>query len=150
MKLHKILKIVAGLLGLAGIIFLVMVIAKGDDAISAAALDGDTAIMDPMLYITYIIFAMTLAAVVIFVLLNLFTDTGSLKGTLIGVGAFVGVLIISYILSSGSDAANYMYNGAPATEGESHLVGAGLVAFYILIVGAALAMMLSGVKKLIK
>ena len=150
MKLHKILKIVAGLLGLAGIIFLVMVIAKGDDAISAAALDGDTAIMDPMLYITYIIFAMTLAAVVIFVLLNLFTDTGSLKGTLIGVGAFLGVLVISYILSSGSDAANYMYNGAPATEGESHLVGAGLVAFYILIVGAALAMMLSGVKKLIK
>ena len=150
MNLHKILKIVAALLGLAGIIFLVMIISKGDDAISAAALDGDTAIMDPMLYIAYVVFAITLAAVVIFVLLNLFTDTGSLKNTLIGVGAFVGVLVISYVLSSGSDAGNYMYNGAPATEGESHMVGAGLVAFYILIVGAALAMMFSGVKKIIK
>ena len=150
MKLHKILKIVAGLLGLAGIIFLVMIIAKGDEAISAAALDGDTGIMDPMLYIAYIVFGITLAAVVIFVLLNLFTDTGSLKGTLIGVGAFLGVLVISYLLTSGSDAGDYMYNGAPATEGESHMVGAGLVAFYILIVGAALAMMLSGVKKITK
>ena len=150
MKLHKILKIVAALLGLAGIIFLVLIIGKGDDAIAAAALDGDTAIMDPILYITYVIFAMTLAAVVIFVLLNLFTDTSSLKGTLIGVGAFVGVLVISYVLSSGSDAANYMYNGAPATEGESHMVGAGLVAFYILIAGAAFSMLLFGVKKISK
>ncbi|MEO8773586.1 MAG: hypothetical protein ABI263_00450 [Gelidibacter sp.] len=150
MKLHKILKIVAGLLGLAGIIFLVMVIARGDDAINAAALDGDTAIIDPMLYVTYVIFAMTLAFVLFFVIQNLFTNTATIKSTLIGVGAFVAVLVISYILSSGSDAANYMYNGAPATEGESHLVGAGLVAFYILIIGAAGAMLLSGIKKITK
>lgn len=148
MNLHKILKIVAALLGLAGIIFLVMVISRGDDAITAAALDGDTAIIDPMLYVTYIIFAMTLAFVLFFVIQNLFTNTASLKSTLIGIGAFVGVLVISYLLSSGSDAGNYMYNGAPASEGESHLVGAGLVAFYILIAGAALAMILSGVKKI--
>lgn len=150
MNLHKILKIVAGLLGLAGIIFLVMVIAKGDDAINAAALDGDTAIIDPMLYVTYIIFAMTLIFVLFFVIQNLFTNTASIKSTLIGVGAFVAVLVISYVLSSGSDAGMYMYNGAPATETESHLVGAGLVAFYILIIGAAAAMILSGIKKITK
>ncbi|MEO5788545.1 MAG: hypothetical protein ACOH2D_01860 [Gelidibacter sp.] len=150
MKAHKILKIVAGLLGLAGIIFLVMVIAKGDDAINAAALDGDTAIIDPMLYVTYIIFAMTLAFVLFFVIQNLFTNTASIKSTLIGVGAFAAVLVISYVLSSGSDASQYMYNGAPATESESHLVGAGLVAFYILIIAAAGAMLLSGVKKITK
>lgn len=150
MKLHKIVKIIAALLGLAGIIFLVMIISKGDDAIKSAALDGDSAIIDPMAYVTYIMFVLTVASVVIFVLLNLFTDTGSLKNTLIGVGAFVAVLIVSYIFSSGADAGNYMYNGAPATEGEAHLVGAGLVAFYILIAGAALAMLLSGIKKIIK
>ncbi len=150
MNLHKILKIVAALLGLAGIIFLVMIIGKGDEAIDASALDGDTAIIDPMLYVAYVIFAMTLAAVVIFVLYNLFTNTGSLKSTLIGVGAFAAVLVISYVLSSGSDASQYMYNGVPATEGESHMVGAGLVAFYILIVGAAGAMLLAGIKKIIK
>ena len=48
MNLHKILKIVAGLLGFAGIIFLARIISKGDDEIKAAALNGDTAIVDPM------------------------------------------------------------------------------------------------------
>ena len=150
MNLHKITKIVAALLGLAGIIFLVMIISKGDEAVKAAALDGDSAIIDPMAYVTYIIFVLTLASVVIFVLLNLFTDTGSLKNTLIGVGAFIAVLVISYVLSSGADAGDYMYNGAPATEGEAHMVGAGLIAFYILIIGAAAAMVLSGIKKITK
>lgn len=150
MNLHKITKIVAALLGLAGIIFLVMIISKGDEAVKAAALDGDSAIIDPMAYVTYIIFALTLASVLIFVLLNLFTDTSSLKNTLIGVGAFAAVLVISYIVSSGSDAGNYMYNKVPATEGEAHMVGAGLIAFYILIFGAVAAMLLSGIKKITK
>ena len=42
------------------------------------------------------------------------------------------------------------YNGLPATAGESQMVGAGLVAFYILMVAAAAAMVLSGIKKMVK
>lgn len=148
MNLHKVLKIIAALLGLAGIVFLVMIIAKGDDAVQSAALDGDSAILDPMIYVTYVIFALTLLLVLIFVVQNLFTKRGSLKSTLIGVGAFAVVLIISYVLTSGSDAGLYFYNGAPATEAEAHMVGAGLVAFYILIAGAAISMLLAGIKKI--
>lgn len=73
MNLHKILKIVAALLGLAGIIFLVTILSKGDTAIQSAATDGDSAILDPMIYVTYIIFALTIILVLIFVLQNLFT-----------------------------------------------------------------------------
>ena len=36
-----------------------------------------------------------------FVIKNLFTDTGSLKSTLIGLGAFVAILVVSYVLSGG-------------------------------------------------
>lgn len=146
--MYKILKIIAAVLSLAGIIFLVMIIAKGDEAIKSAAASGDSAIVDPMAYVTYIIFAMTVLFVLFFVLKGLFTDTGSLKNTLIGVGAFVAVLVIAYVASSGSDAGNYMYNGAPATVGESHMVGAGLMAFYILIIAAAASMIWAGVKKM--
>ena len=146
--MYKILKIVAAVLSLAGIIFLVMIIAKGDEAIKSAAADGDSAIVDPMAYVTYIIFAMSILFVLYFLFKNLFTDTGSLKNTLIGAGAFVGVLVIAYVLSSGSDAGKYMYNGAPATAMESHLAGAGLVAFYILIIAAAASMIWAGVKKM--
>src|SRR5690606_2480009 len=150
MNLHKILKIAAAVLGLLGIIFLVRIVSRGDEAIQAAAIDGDTAIIDPMAWVTYIIFGLTIAFVIFFVIKNLFTNTSSLKSTLTGVGAFALVLIISYVLSSGADAGNYLYNGEAVTEGESKMVGAGLIAFYILIIGAAVAMALSGFKKLTK
>lgn|SRR5690606_22470267 len=150
MNLHKILKIVAAVLGLLGIIFLVRIISKGDEAIQSAAVDGDTAILDPMAWITYLIFGLTIALVIFFVIKNLFTNSSSLKGTLIGVGAFLLVLIISYAVSTGSDASNYLYNGVAVTEGESKMVGAGLIAFYILIIGAAVATVFSGFKKLTK
>lgn len=146
--MYKILKIVAAVLSLLGIIFLVRIIAKGDEPIKAAALNGDTAIIDPMAWVTYVIFAITMVFVLYFVLKNLFTDTGSLKSTLIGIGAFIAVLVIAYVLSNGSDAGKYMYNGAAATESESHLVGAGLIAFYILIIAAAGSMIWAGVKKM--
>lgn len=149
MSLHKIIKIVAAILGLLGIVFLVMIISKGDEAIKAAALEGDTAIVDPMAFVTYIILGVVLAFVVFFVLKNLFTNTASLKNTLIGLGAFLAVLVIAYAVSGG-DTNTYMYNNIQATDGQSHMVGAGLVAFYILIVVAAVAMLFSGAKKLIK
>jgi hypothetical protein len=91
---------------------------------------------------------MTVLFVLFFVLKGLFTDTGSLKNTLIGVGAFAAVLVVAYVASSGADAGKYMYNGAPATSMESHLAGAGLVAFYILIIAAAASMIWAGVKKM--
>jgi len=144
--MHKILKIVALVLSLLGIGLLIGILATGDEAIKG----GDNAVVDYMSYVAYIVLFIILLLVVIFVFKNLFSNTGSLKNTLIGVGAFLAVLIIAYLTSSGDDASNYMYNGVAATEGESHMVGAGLNAFYILIVGAAAAMIFSGIKKIAK
>ncbi|WP_299128195.1 hypothetical protein [uncultured Winogradskyella sp.] len=146
--LHKILKIVALVLSVLGIVFLGRIIAKGDEDIKAAALAGDTAIVEPMAIIAYIILGLVLLFVVVFVLKNLFTNTSGLKNTLIGIGAFAAVLIISY-LSAGGDAKQYKLQDGFATDAQSQMVGAGLTAFYILIVVAAIAMLFAGVKKLI-
>lgn len=150
MGLHKIFKIVAALLGLAGIVFLIRIISKGDDAIKDAALAGDTAIVEPIAIIAYIILGLVLLLVLGFILKNLFSDPKSLKNTLIGVGLFAAVLLISYMVSGG-DTNQYALGeeGKFATEGQSQMVGAGLVAFYILILAAAGAMIFSGVKKMI-
>ena len=86
--------------------------------------------------------------VVVFVVKNLFTNTSGLKNTLIGVGAFAAVLVISYAVSGG-DPVQYKMQEGFATEGQSQMVGGGLTAFYILIIVAALAMIFSGVKKVI-
>jgi len=143
--LHKILKIVAAILSLAGIVSLVRIIAAGDESIKTGENAG---LVDPMAYIAYIILILVLAFVVVFVIKNLFTNTSGLKNTLIGVGAFAAVLIISYVVSGG-DTMKYKLQEGFATEGQSHMVGAGLTAFYVLIIVAALAMIFSGVKKVI-
>ncbi len=143
--MHKILKIIAALIGLAGIVFLVRIVAAGDDAIKSGEEAG---LVDPMAWAAYIILGLTLLFVVFFVLKNLFTNTSGLKNTLIGVGAFVAVLIISYV-TAGGDPITYKLQEGVATSSQSQMVGAGLTAFYILIVIAALAMIFSGVKKII-
>lgn len=150
MNLYKIFKIIAALLGLVGTVLLVMIISKGDDAITAASLEGDTSLMDSIGWVMYIIIGLTIALVLFFVIQNLFTNTKNLKSTLIGGGAFIAILIISYIVSNGSDAGNYFYDGAPATENEAHLVSAGLISFYILMAGAIIAVLLSGFNKITK
>ena len=143
--MHKILKIVAALLGVLGIVFLVRIISAGDDAIKSGEKAG---LVDPMAYIAYAILALVLAFVLYFVVKNLFTNTSGLKNTLIGVGAFAAVLIISYVFSGG-DPRTYDLQEGVATEAQSQMVGAGLTAFYILLAIAAGAMMFSGVKKII-
>jgi hypothetical protein len=143
--LHKILKIVAIVLSLAGVIFLARIIAAGDEAIETGEKAG---LVDPIAFVAYIILGLVLAFVVVFVIKNLFTNTAGLKNTLIGVGAFAAVIIISYVMAGG-DELKYRLEDGFATDSQSQMVGAGLTAFYILIVVAALAMIFSGVKKVI-
>ncbi len=150
MNLHKIFKIVAGALSLIGAILLALIISKGDEAFeSAYANQESTALIDNMSYLAYVVLAVIILFVVFFVLKNLVTHTSSLKSTLIGAGAFLAVLLISYMLTSG-DTTQYFNNDIAATESTSHMVGAGLVSFYVLGAIAILSMLFSGVKKLIK
>ena len=67
MGLHKIIKIVAILLSIAGIIFFAMILAKGDEAVT---LTGEG--VDGFLYVSYVIFAITIAFVLFFVIKGVF------------------------------------------------------------------------------
>ena len=147
--MHKLLKILVALLGLAGIIFLARIIARGDEEIKAAAEAGDSAIVDPMAFVAYIMLGLILAFVLFFVLKNLFTNTANLKNTLIGVGAFALVLAIAYFASGGDVTQYKLQDGGFASDGTSQMVGAGLVAFYILLALAAVSMLFAGAKKII-
>lgn len=147
--MQKIFKILVAAVSLIGIVSLGRIISTGDDEILAASLEGDTAIVEWMAWPAYIMLGLVLAFVLFFVVENLFTNTAGLKNTLIGVGAFVAVLVIAYLVSGGDAKQYLLQEGGFATEGTSQLVGAGLVAFYLLIVIAAGAMILSSVKKVI-
>ncbi|MAN58369.1 MAG: hypothetical protein CMC08_00875 [Flavobacteriaceae bacterium] len=141
MALHKILKIVAILLSVAGVIFLGMIFSSGDEVVQATG-EG----VDGYLFVAYITLALVLLFVIIFVLKGLFE--GNLKRTLLSVGAFLVIVLISYMLADGTQME--MREGEILSESGSKWVGTGLNVFYILAVLAIGSMVFSGVKKVTK
>ncbi len=140
MALHKILKIVAMLLSVAGIIFLAMIIAKGDAEVAATG-DG----LNGFLYVAYITFAITILFVLFFVIKGIFS--GNIKNTLISVGAFLLIVIISYLLADGTPMQMREISLSPSG---SKWVDTGLYVFYIMAALAIASMIFSGVKKITK
>lgn len=136
MSLHKILKIIVGILSVVGVIFALMI------------MSGNEGMIDNMMYVTYVVLALILALVLVYVIKGLFA--GDIKKTLLSVGAFLVILVISYAMSSGTDLdlESFTSKGVDITEATSKYVGAGLYAFYALAIIAIGAMALSGIKKI--
>ena len=140
MGLHKIFKIVALVLGVAGVLLWGMLMIKGDEAVIASGGEG----LDSFLYVAYLTFAILLVIVVVFVIKGI--ANGDVKKTLMSVGAFLLIFVISYILADGVES--FTKDGELVTAQTSRFIGTGLYAFYILSVVAVVAMAFSGVKKL--
>ena len=131
MGLHKILKIVALILSLAGIVLWLMILTGGEG-------------VEGLIYVAYITLAIILAFVVFFVFKGIFQ--GDIKKTMLSVGAFLLVVVIAYVMAEGVEAE--MPNGKILSAGNSKWVGAGLYAFYILAFVAVGAMAMGSIKKL--
>ncbi len=145
MTIHKILKYLALVIGVIGLILLGRIIMTGDDAIESSA-SVQASVVDPFMIVAYIVFAIVLVLVLFYVIKGLFT--GNIKKTLISVGAFILVVAIAYLVTSGTEVVTR--DGEVFSANQIHWVGAGLVTFYILAAVAIGAMLISGVKKLIK
>lgn len=138
MDLHKILKYIAYALGIIGTIFALLIITGSDGMVNY------------ILYVTYVVLFIVIALIAVYVLKGLFA--GNIKKTLTTVGLFLTVILISYLISSGTDLELQQFNdkGLGITEGISKNVGAGLYAFYFLFIVAIVATFISGAKKLLK
>lgn len=154
MGLHKILKIVVGVLGVVALIIAGVVASLDSEGLqeelkaaggNVNAIDVPSSISYLML-IAYVVLALILVLVIIFVLKGL--ASGNAKNTLIGVGAFLVVIAISYLLASGVETP--MKDGEVLSANGARWVGAGINAFYILASIAIGLMLFSGAKKLVK
>jgi hypothetical protein len=140
-KIFNIIKIVFGVLGA---ILFIRILSAGDDAIEAdAALQSS--VLTPFMWVSYFILGVTVLAVLFFAVKALFT--GNIKKTLFSLGGFILIIVISYVVSNGTETA--LRDGGVLSANGSRWVSAGLVAFYILAALAVLAMFLSSVKKII-
>ena len=114
---------------------------------SSAAFAEATSLVTPMYTLTLAIFAVIVVATLVAVFSALAKNPAGLKNAGIGIVAFVVILGISYALAGGVETP--MKDGEVLSVGGSKLVGAGIIAFYVLAAVAVGLMVLSGVKKLI-
>lgn len=146
MGIYKILKYLALAFGVIGAVLLVRVLMAGDDSIIGSA-DVQASVVDPFLYISYIVLAITIVLVLFYVIKGLFR--GNIKKTLLSIGAFALVIIVSYVLAD--DSVMYDRNNVELISASgAKWVGAGLISFYILGIVAIGAVVLSSVNKYTK
>ena len=148
MNIQKITTYTVAVLGILGAVFVLMIVAKGDDAIEMSAMQGDFGSVTPIILLAQIILAITILITVFFSIKNLASDKEKLKSSLMSIGAFLVVLIAAFIFSSGEETPTQ--DGAVLSANGARLVETGIKMFYFLTVIAIAAMSYGSIRKLIK
>ena len=114
---------------------------------STNAEDPNNGAMQALFVLTYILLAIAFVAVVISAAQNILSSPKALKKTLIYTGGFVVILLVAYIFSSGAVEANASEEVKKASESVRNWTSTGLIALYILVAAAVVALIASNVKK---
>ncbi|WP_264560186.1 hypothetical protein [Flavobacterium sp. N2270] len=136
MNLHKLTKIAAIVISVLSIVFLAGLMAGDDDA--------NNSWISPLIYMSYFVLAACVAIVLVYVLKNLFSNKENLKKTMVSVGLFLAVVLVSFILADGSDVK---VGDEVVTGMTSKLVSTGLWMFYILAFVSIGTMVWTGLNK---
>ncbi|MDE6493563.1 MAG: hypothetical protein K2O66_05430 [Bacteroidales bacterium] len=92
--------------------------------------------MDTLINIgMFLVYALLILAILATVGFSIYQFAGNFKQsktTLYGIVGLIVIFIISYLLSSGSDISEAVFEKVGANYGSSKLIGSGLILFYIL------------------
>jgi len=146
MSIQKIVTYTAAVLGVIGLIFQITILSKGDDVIEMAAMSGDYGVVSSMVSLAMIIIAIAVVLTLLFSVMNLASDPTKLKKAMISIGAFLVVVFVAFLFSSGTETP--LKDGEVLSASGSRWVETGLRTFYFLVVIAAGAMVYSGVRRL--
>lgn len=105
-------------------------------------------LIDIGLYLAYLLIVAAALTAVVFPLLYVARHPKEGKDILIGVGALLALFVISYVLAGDSVLPKYANYGVGS--GESKLIGAGLISFYILIAAAIVTAIYAEISNLFK
>ena len=139
--MYKIAKYAAIGLGVIGVILWIAL------SLSDNSNDPNNSTMQALFVLTYVLLAIALAAVIFSAAQNILASPKALKKTLIYTGAFVLILIVAYVFSSGDVEANASEEVKKASDSVRKWTSTGLIALYILVAGAIAALVASNVKK---
>jgi hypothetical protein len=104
-------------------------------------------LITPIMTVAFIVLAVAIALVLVYTIQGFISKKGDLKRTFISIGAFLGVILISFILADSSPVKVE----AGIVEGTaSKLVSTGLNTFYILAIVAIALMFFTSFKRIKK
>ena len=132
MNFYNILKYTAIGLSLLGIIFVLVIL-----------LDNLVGI-DMILYNAYFVLFIIVSSVMYFGIKNMIGNKSSLMNTLKGIGSFLGLFVVCFLIASGEETL--MREGKILSETSSKFIGAALFMFYSLILIASGTMLFFGFK----
>jgi branched-subunit amino acid ABC-type transport system permease component len=141
MNLHKVTKIAAIVISVLSLVFLGGLMASDDAANSSW--------ITPLIYLSYVILIACIALVLIYVFKNLLSKKEDLKKTMISLGLFLVLILVSFILADGEEVKTAT-NEIIASESTSKWVSTGLNMFYLLAVVAVGTMFWTGLNKIKK
>ena len=148
MNYQKITNYLVVVLGVLGLGFLLLILIQGDDTIEMNALQGDFGGVSYIIYLAQLILAIAVLLSLGFSLKNLASDKQKMIGSLKAIGAFLVVLALAYLFSSGEETP--MQDGVMLSASGARWVETGIRMFYFLTVIAVCSMGFGSVRKLIK
>jgi len=99
-------------------------------------------------YIFYALLIIAIVLTVAFPIIHTLREPSTILRTAIGVGVVVVLFVVSYALSDSE--VNLKAAALGVTPTSSRLIGAGLIMFYVTLVGSVLALIYSEVSKALK
>ena len=129
---YNILKYTALGLSLLGILFVLLILSD--------YLFG----IDMILYNAYVVLFIIVSSVLYFGIKNMIGNKSSLMNTLKGIGSFLALFIVCFLIASGEETL--MREGKILSATSSKFIGAALFMFYSLIIIASGAMLFFGFK----
>ena len=144
--MNKIIKIVLVVLGALSAILWYQL--PGRDVPASEAVESGA--MNFMFIITYLLLGFAVVVSLVFTLKNLFANPKSLKKTLMVIGGFIVVVLISYVLASGTDVSieEMAGRGIDTSETTIRRIGTGLNMFFLLVLIAIAAMVMGAFKNM--
>ena len=133
---------------------LVIIFAMNNGGVKELSAVKANGLFDVTYWILICFVVLSIAAIAFFLVIKLASrfkeEPGYLKKFLTLVGIVVVVLVVSFLLSKGNDVPLALMEKNNITEGTSKLIGACCWVVYIMVIGAAVAILYSEVSKLIK
>ena len=129
---YNILKYIAIGLSLLGILFVLLILSD--------YLFG----IDMILYNAYVVLFIIVSSVLYFGIKNMIGNKSNLMNTLKGIGSFLALFVVCFLIASGEETL--MREGKILSATSSKFIGAALFMFYSLILIASGAMLFFGFK----